>query len=221
MRPKIIYFEKYFYKNAFRLLKKILNEHQIILISGGNSIRKILTLSNENIKINKSRVIILSDERIYNDQNDIRTNYTNLKKNFFSIFKFSNLKYIYFNLGYDDKIIVNTFYQKIKNKIPRAAILSLGNDGHICSIFGGTKKNNINEYVDVVKPSKKIKRVTVNKNYLANIENIYVLVNGVKKGKILDKIISGKTTKFPLKSFKNITFILDDKAYKSINIYKN
>ena len=32
MRPKIIYFEKYFYKNAFRLLKKILNENQIILI---------------------------------------------------------------------------------------------------------------------------------------------------------------------------------------------
>ena len=72
-------------QNAFRLLKKILNENQIILISGGNSIRKYLTLSNENIKINKSRVIILSDERIYNDQNDIRTNYTNLKKFFFYI----------------------------------------------------------------------------------------------------------------------------------------
>ena len=220
MRPKIIYFEKYFYKNAFRFLKKILNENQIILISGGNSLRKILKRSNEKNKINRPRVIILSDERIYNNLNDIRTNYTNLRKNFFSSFIFSNLKFIYFKLGQDDKTIVNTFYQKIKNKIPEAAILSLGSDGHICSILGNTKKNGINKYVDVLKPSKRIKRVTVNKNYLANIEKIYLLVNGIKKGKILDKIISGKKTKFPLKSFKNITFILDDTAYKSINLYK-
>ena len=42
MQIKIIYFEKNFNLKVFYLLKNILYENEIILLSGGKSIKKIL-----------------------------------------------------------------------------------------------------------------------------------------------------------------------------------
>ena len=42
MKVKIVYFKNFFYKNAFHFITKIILLNSIILISGGNSIKKII-----------------------------------------------------------------------------------------------------------------------------------------------------------------------------------
>jgi 6-phosphogluconolactonase/glucosamine-6-phosphate isomerase/deaminase len=216
MKVKIIYFKNFFYKNAFNFITKIILSNSIILISGGNSIKKIIQNSKKKVFINKVRTIILSDERIYNSINDIRTNYTNLKKNFFKFYKLKKLSFIYFSLGRKYKTLIQNSCNKIKNKIPDAAILSLGADGHICSIF--QTKNNIKicKFIDIVKPNNKIRRVTFNVNFLRKIKKIYIVANGKKKGQVLNRILLEKKTKFPLINLNKIIFILDGAAHQKI-----
>tara|TARA_B100001093_G_C26847679_1_gene1023662 strand:+ start:99 stop:782 length:684 start_codon:yes stop_codon:yes gene_type:complete len=221
MKSNIIYFDKFFHKNVFDLLTKILNQNSAVLISGGSSIKNIVKISKKKVFINKTRTIILSDERFYNSINDLRTNYSNLKKNFFHSYKFSKLNFIYFNLTQKDKILAQEFNKNIRNRIPKVAVLSLGEDGHICSIFKGAENQRISQYVDIVKPKNKIKRVTLSKNFLKKIKKIYLIVYGSKKGTELKKIILGKETMFPLIDSNKISFILDKYAYREIeNISK-
>lgn len=90
MKIKIIYFKKNFYLKVSRLLKNILYENEIILLSGGKSIKKILKSLKKKIFIPQKKTIILSDERLYKNNNDNRTNYTNLKKIFLNFFVLKN-----------------------------------------------------------------------------------------------------------------------------------
>ena len=221
MKTNIIYFEKLFFKNVFIFLSEILSEYQIVLISGGNSIKRIFNKSSNKEIIKKSRKIILSDERIYNNLNDNRTNYYGLKRTFLSKFKFLKLEFIYFSLGKEDKLIAQNSYSNIKNKIPEVAVLSLGSDGHICSIFRFSESKSYNKYIDIVSPKRKVKRVTVNTNYLKKIKKIYLIANGRKKGQTLNKIMRGQKTNFPLKLSSKITFILDEAAFQKVKKNKN
>lgn len=221
MKIKIIYFKKLYFKNIFNIFINILNQYSIILISGGKSIKKIIQNSKTKIFINKSRTIILSDERMYNKINDARTNYSNLKKNFFSYLKFLKLNFIYFQLNLKKEALVKNFIYKINNKLPKVAILSLGNDGHICSIFRHEKQLVEYKYLNIVKPKYKIKRISINLKFLKKIKKIYLIVYGSKKGLVLKKIILKKKTIFPLKNFNKIIFILDKNAYQKIKHIKN
>jgi len=211
----IIFFEKSYDKEVINLLNKILKETSSVLISGGNSIKKITKKFNNKIYIKKNSSIFLSDERLYNNLNDLRTNYSNLKKNFFSVYKFLKINFIYFILGQNDEVIDKIFQKNIKYQMPKVAILSLGNDGHICSIFKNSESVKLNQYLEIIKPKNKIKRVTVNKKLLSKIPKIYVLVSGSKKGIVLKKIFNGKDTMFPFKSYKKFIFILNQAAYKN------
>ena len=221
MKTKIIYFEHYFCKNVADFIIKILIKYPIILISGGNSIKKIIQNSKKKFFLDKKRTIILSDERIYKKIDDVRTNYSNLKKNFFYFFKFAKLDFIYYQLGLKKELLINNFLSKINNKLPKVALLSLGNDGHICSIFNNRQKLVSNKYLNILKPDNKIKRVTLNLRFLKKIKKIYLIVYGNKKGLAFKKIILGKKTLFPLMNFNKIIFILDKQAYKKIKNIKN
>lgn len=218
MQIKIIYVKKNFNLKVSYLLKKILYDNKVILLSGGKSIKKILKNSKKKIFIPQNKTIILSDERLYKNNNDNRTNYSNLKKNFFKFFSFKKLNFIYFLLGSNNSILIKNFLKKTKNIVPNIALLSLGNDGHICSIFINSKKLYCSSYVDIVKPINKIKRVTFNVRFLNKINKIFLIVNGKQKGLILNKILSKKKTLFPLNKFNKIIFILDKDAYKEIKI---
>ena len=221
MKIKIIYFKKLYFKNTFNFFVNILNQYSIILISGGNSIKRIIQNSKTKIFINKSRTIILSDERMYNKIHDTRTNYSNLKKNFFSYLNFFKLNFIYYRLNLKTEALLKNFIYKIKKKIPKVALLSLGNDGHICSIFKYEKQLIEYKYLNIVKPKYKIKRITLNLKFLKKIKKIYLIVNGSKKGLALRKIILKKKTIFPLKNFDKIIFVLDKNAYQKIKYIKN
>ncbi len=221
MKIKIIYFENLFCKNVFNFITKVITQYSTVIISGGNSIKKIIQISKKKIFIDKNRTIILSDDRMYNNINDVRTNYSNFKKNFFSIFKFSKLNFIYYKLGLDDELLIKNFFNKIKNKIPKVALLSLGNDGHICSIFKNEKQFYVNKYLNIIKPKHKIKRVTLNLGYIKKIKRIYLIVYGSKKGLALKKIILRKESMFPLINFNKIIFILDKNAYQKIKYIKH
>ena len=51
MKIKIIYFKKLYFKNIFKIFINILNQYSITLISGGNSIKKIIQNSKTKILI--------------------------------------------------------------------------------------------------------------------------------------------------------------------------
>lgn len=101
-------------------------------------------------------------------------------------------------LGSNNHLLVKNFLKKVENIIPNIALLSLGNDGHICSIFKNSKKLYCSRYLDIVKPINKTKRVTLNKKFLENINKIYLIVNGKQKGFIFNKILSKKKLCFLL-----------------------
>ncbi len=221
MKINIIYFEDSFHENAFNLMTKAITQNQTILISGGNSIKHILNKKKNKITISKNKTIILSDERLYFKINDVRTNYSNLKKNLFTSIMFLKLNFIYFNLGQHYEIMAEKFFKEIKYVTPEAAILSLGSDGHICSIFKDSENINLNKYIDVVMPSNKINRVTLNIKFLEKIKKIYLIVNGSNKGHVLNNIINGKKSNFPLKLSKKIIFVLDKAAFQKMKKNKD
>jgi 6-phosphogluconolactonase/glucosamine-6-phosphate isomerase/deaminase len=54
---------------------------------------------------------------------------------------------------------------KVENIVPDIALLSFGNDGHICSIFSNSKKLYCCSYLGIVKPKNRTKRVTLNMKF--------------------------------------------------------
>ncbi len=113
-----------------------------------------------------------------------------------------------------------------KNNLPKfdLIILGLGTDGHTASIFPNQielfKSENYCEVA--VQPEAKQKRITITGKVINNAENIYFLVTGSNKSKVVSEIINKKeySKKYPasqiLPTWGKLNWYLDSAASRLI-----
>lgn len=172
-----------------------------ILISGGSTLDYFLKFLSKKKKTYKKN-LILFDERITGNKK---------KRNFYKINKYLIQKAIFksknfFNFENLSEKIENEKIKLIQEKLekipkPDLALIGVGNDGHIGSIFPLPKKKYRN-FVVCRRKSEKFDRISLNFNYIKKIKKIIIILGNGKK-KILRDILS-ENNNYKLPVFKLI-----------------
>ena len=117
-----------------------------------------------------------------------------------SIFSNSNLNIIEYSYEEDPSHSAKNYTTKVFSKVNKfnAAILGVGEDGHIASLFPDTTALNADEKSFVQNEVNILTkwRVTSTFELLKNVENVYLLVTGDNKKDIIEKI--GKENGLPV-----------------------
>ncbi len=168
-------------KLAFDYISAYLETHQgNIIFSGGSSIKKLFNIKLDNLNL-QNRKILLSDERLVNKKSNLRNDnffYDLIKKKYIKKTNFLNYKKEYY-----DKKYIKVFSKKIQNINFKIAIMGLGSNGHIASIFDDNYVGNDTFYNVTTSPKLPKNRVTISINKIGQADKIFLLANKLIKKK--------------------------------------
>lgn len=170
---------KIFFKNPLEIFNFIfskIEKNYNMILSGGSSIKKILHYLNKKKNLINNN-IYLSDERISNKsliRNDTFFKKI-IKKKFIKKSKFYNYKKYFI-----DQSEINYLNNKIKKQID-IAILGLGKNCHIASIFKIEKKKNNDYYFINNSPKRPKNRITISLNKILSSKKIFLICSHKKK----------------------------------------
>ena len=193
-KKKIKFLEFYKEENLFNKCQSDFLKSKCILISGGTTFDFLLKLFNKRKKT-YNKMLILFDERITNikkKRNFYKINKYLIKKKIISKNKFFNFE----NLGNTIDLNKSNFLeQKIaKFTYPELALIGVGNDGHIGSIFSNSKNISKNFLVSK-KTNENFQRISLNLNFLKKIKKIILVINNKNKKIILNKLLNNSRKK--------------------------
>ena len=192
------------YKHAFNFILSNINPQGNMIISGGNNIKSILKFNSNKKNIFKSKVL-LSDERLVKKNSNLRNDkffFKLINKKFIKKEKFYHYKYTNFT-----KKKIKIFNNKIQNIKFRYAILSLGKNNHIASIFKESEYNiKKNYYLVTDSPKKPKRRVTVSLHKLKQSKLIFIIANKNKRKKEIQNL--KKTKIFKILKSKIILIVI-------------
>ena len=121
--------------------------------------------------------------------------------------------------------VPNKLASKYEKKIPRnidIIFLSVGEDGHIASLFPKKQSlKNKNKFIFVKNcPKLPSERFTITPRVIQNARNVILLVNGKKKGAILVKALENQNNFFelPVRLTLGRTWFLDKIAFKEFQM---
>ena len=171
------------------------SENYSLGLSGGNTPKFFYELFAEKYKDYSNIYLWTVDER-HVDINDENSNQRMIN----SIFNNSNLNIIEYSYEEDPRNSAKNYTTKVFSKVNKfnAAILGVGEDGHIASLFPDTTALNADEKSFVQNEVNILTkwRVTSTFELLKNVENVYLLVTGDNKKEIIKKI--GKENDLPV-----------------------
>ena len=188
-------------KILFEECLKDFYKNKNILISGGTTLNYLLKILSKK-KITFKKNLILFDERITKDKkkrNYYLINKLLIKKKIFNLKNFFNFEILKEKI---ENKKVKLIQEKLK-KIPKPdlALIGVGDDGHIGSIFPVSKKKYKNLIISR-KKNEKFDRISLNFDYIKGIKKIIIIINRNKK-KILNDILS-ENNNYKLPVFKLI-----------------
>ena len=164
-------------------------------LSGGNTPKIFYKLFAEKYKDYSNIYLWTVDER-HVDINDEKSNQRMIN----SIFSNSNLNIIEYSYEEDPSHSAKNYTTKVFSKFDKfnAAILGVGEDGHIASLFPDTTALNADEKGFVHNEVNILTRWRVTSTFelLKNVEHVYLLVTGDSKKEIIEKI--GKENDLPV-----------------------
>ena len=171
------------------------SENYSLGLSGGSTPKFFYELFAEKYK-NYSNIYLWTIDERHVDINDEKSNQRMIN----SIFSNSNLNIIEYSYGEDPGQSAKNYTAKVFSKIDKfnAAILGVGEDGHIASLFPNTtaldadEKGFVHNEVNILTRW----RVTSTFELLKNVEHVYLLVTGDNKKEIIEKI--GKENDLPV-----------------------
>ena len=171
------------------------SENYSLGLSGGTTPKFFYELFAEKYK-NYSNIYLWTIDERHVDINDEKSNQRMIN----SIFSNSNLNIIEYSYGEDPGQSAKNYTAKVFSKIDKfnAAILGVGEDGHIASLFPNTtaldadEKGFVHNEVNILTRW----RVTSTFELLKNVEHVYLLVTGDNKKEIIEKI--GKENDLPV-----------------------
>ena len=171
------------------------SENYSLGLSGGSTPKFFYELFAEKYKDYSNIYLWTVDDR-HVDINDEKSNQRMIN----SIFSNSNLNIIEYSYEEDPGYSAKDYTTKVFSKIDKlnAAILGVGEDGHIASLFPGTTALNADEKGFVQNEVNILTRWRVTSTFelLKNIEHVYLLVTGDNKKEIIKKI--GKENDLPV-----------------------
>lgn len=186
-----------------------------IMLTGGRSAENIYRelapiLDCESGELN----FYFGDERCV-DPDDLESNYRLANE---SLFKRLNTKSvrIYRIKGEAEP---NQEAERYANLLPNSIdvlLLSIGEDGHIASLFPGdtVSLQAPGKMISVSAPKKPDRRISITKNIIQNSARIFCFAQGEAKGAALIPVFTGKGNieEVPAKLVKNATWLLDTSA---------
>ena len=181
----------------FDLISSEINdfENYSLGLSGGSTPKFFYELFAEKYKDYSNIYLWTVDERHVDIDNE-KSNQRMIN----SIFSNSNLKIIEYSYEEDPGHSAKDYTAKVFSKIDKfnAAILGVGEDGHIASLFPGTTALNADEKGFVQNEVNILTRWRVTSTFelLKNVEHVYLLVTGNNKKEIVEKI--GKENDLPV-----------------------
>ena len=169
---------KLFFKNKKQILSKILStvNNEPFIISGGSTIKNIF--NNLNIKLNN--IILLSDERLVKINSNLRNDL--FYKKLISKGLIKEKKFIHYKWPTLNKTQLSSFNKKINEIKFNYAILGLGSNGHIASIFNASKKKT-NYHLIENSPKFPKRRLTISLKKLKMCKRIYLIASFKNKKK--------------------------------------
>ena len=171
------------------------SENYSLGLSGGNTPKFFYKLFAEKYKDYSNIYLWTVDER-HVGINDENSNQRMIN----SIFNNSNLNIIEYSYEEDPGNSAKNYTAKVFSKVNKfnAAILGVGEDGHIASLFPDTTALNADEKRFVHNEVNILTkwRVTSTFELLKNVEHVYLLVTGDNKKEIIEKI--GKENNLPV-----------------------
>ena len=171
------------------------SENYSLGLSGGSTPKFFYELFAEKYK-NYSNIYLWTVDERHVDIDDEKSNQRMIN----SIFSNSNLNIIEYSYEEDPGLSAKNYTTKVFSKIDKfnAAILGVGEDGHIASLFPDTTALNADEKRFVQNEVNILTkwRVTSTFELLKNVEHVYLLVTGDNKKEIIKKI--GKENDLPV-----------------------
>ena len=164
-------------------------------LSGGSTPKFFYELFAEKYK-NYSNIYLWTVDERHVDIDDEKSNQRMIN----SIFSNSNLNIIEYSYEEDPGHSAKNYTTKVFSKFDKfnAAILGVGEDGHIASLFPDTTALNADEKGFVHNEVNILTRWRVTSTFelLKNVEHVYLLVTGDNKKGIIEKI--GKENDLPV-----------------------
>jgi len=171
------------------------SENYSLGLSGGSTPKFFYKLFAEKYK-NYSNIYLWTVDERHVDKNDENSNQRMIN----SIFSNSNLNIIEYSYEEDPGHSAKNYTTKVLSKFDKfnAAILGVGEDGHIASLFPDTTALNADEKGFVHNEVNILTRWRVTSTFelLKNVEHVYLLVTGDNKKEIIEKI--GKENDLPV-----------------------
>ena len=171
------------------------SENYSLGLSGGSTRKFFYELFAEKYK-NYSNIYLWTVDERHVDINDKNSNQRMIN----SIFSKSNLNIIEYSYEEDPSHSAKNYTTTVFSKVDKfnAAILGVGEDGHIASLFPDTSALNADEKGFVQNEVNILTRWRVTSTFelLKNVENVYLLVTGDNKKNIIEKI--GKENGLPV-----------------------
>ena len=171
------------------------SENYSLGLSGGSTPKFFYELFAEKYK-NYSNIYLWTVDERHVDINDENSNQRMIN----SIFSNSNLNIIEYSYEEDPGNSAKNYTSKVLSKFDKfnAAILGVGEDGHIASLFPDTAALNADEKGFVHNEVNILTRWRVTSTFelLKNVEHVYLLVTGDNKKEIIEKI--GKENDLPV-----------------------
>ncbi len=195
------------------LIKKNCKSNSInLILTGGRSALEVYKNIDKRYFDNTKYNIFLTDERNVEVVSK-RSNYKNVLKNLFDNDLPQNVS---FNPPLIKKIGLKKNLINYRKEIPKKVdllLLTLGDDGHIASLFPNKKYlNETKEKVIItVEPGNFGRRISITKGVINSARFVVVLVPGKKKGLVLSEMQSNR--KIPANIIKNAFWLLNKEAF--------
>ena len=171
------------------------SENYSLGLSGGSTPKFFYEIFAEKYK-NYSNIYLWTVDERHVDINDNKSNQRMIN----SIFSNSKLNIIEYSYDEDPGHSAKNYTTKVFSKFDKfnAAILGVGEDGHIASLFPDTTALNADEKGFVHNEVNILTRWRVTSTFelLKNVEHVYLLVTGDNKKEIIEKI--GKENDLPV-----------------------
>lgn len=206
-------------------LSKIANKQRVnsIVITGGRSAKELYKMwpRDPNFKFFKSSAFYLSDERLVSLQSE-DSNYKMIKSSLGKLISSDQI----FKINGESKNFKSEAkrYDKIIPDKIDVVLLSVGEDGHIASLFPKSKALRCNSKVTYLTNSPKLpsKRLTITPKIILNAKNVLVMAKGKNKGNILAQALTSPLdiNILPVRLTIGRTWLLDYEAYRAFKKYK-
>jgi len=185
------------------LYKKFFCKNQNILISGGSSIKSILYEAVKKSKKINSK-LILADERLVSLNSNLRNDifFKGLIKK--KILKKKN--FINYNYKFYSKKKIDKLNDRVKKMTINVAIMGLGSNGHVASIFNLKNKNLSNFYLINNSPKIPRSRITISLKNIHKCKNIILVAAKKNKEKEIRNIRNNSLLKNNLRKLKLLIF---------------